>query len=173
MTLDPVVTVAGCGAVAWLFAAAALHKLRDWRGFRLALAGYRLVPGPLESVAAGLLVVVELAVSGALLLAVPPAALAAAGMLTLYALAMAVNLLRGRRLADCGCGGVPQPMSWALVARNLVLAVAALTLLLPVAARPLGWLDGFTAVAAIAAAASLYAAINALLAAATRLREAV
>ncbi len=173
MTLDPVVALAGHGGLAWLFAAAALHKLRDWRGFRFALAGYGLVPAPLEPVAAGSLVLVELAVSGALLLAAPPAAVAAAGVLTLYALAMAVNLLRGRRLADCGCGGAAQPLSWALVSRNLALVAVALSLLLPVAARPLGWMDGFTAVAAVAAAAALYAAVNALLAAATRLREAL
>jgi hypothetical protein len=44
-----------------------------------------------------------------------------ASLLLLFALAMAINLLRGRREISCGCDprGRPQPIRWALVARNV------------------------------------------------------
>jgi hypothetical protein len=44
--------------------------------------------------------------------------------LLLFALAMGVNLRRGRRHIDCGCfqSALRQTLSWTLVARNVVLA---------------------------------------------------
>ncbi len=36
-----------------------------------------------------------------------------------------LNLLRGRRFIDCGCGGAAQPLSIGLVLRNVVLAIGA------------------------------------------------
>jgi len=56
-------------------------------------------------------------------------ALFAAGLLGLYALAMAINLFRGRNHIDCGCSGPSdrtQIISWSLVKRNLVLVLLAL-----------------------------------------------
>ncbi|WP_289141256.1 MauE/DoxX family redox-associated membrane protein [uncultured Brevibacillus sp.] len=44
-------------------------------------------------------------------------------LLILYSVAIAINLLRGRRDISCGCGGVAgnHPISWLLVLRNLLL----------------------------------------------------
>jgi hypothetical protein len=115
------------------------------------VANYRLVPDSLAAPAAGLVIGLELLVTAALLRGVGLAAGAglAIALLLGFALAMAVNLRRGRREIDCGCfqSALRQQLSWALVARNLVLAA----LLLPLAgggALPetgLGLIDGLGA----------------------------
>lgn len=166
--IDPVVALALRAALALLLAAGALAKLRDLRGFAAAVAGYRLLPAALARPAAAAFVAGELALAAGLWL--PPlreaSALGAAGLLTLYGVAIAANLARGRRDIDCGCGGPlgRQTLSEGLVVRNLLLAAAALAAALPVAARPLVWLDALTLAASVAAAATLYAAASALLA---------
>ncbi len=49
-------------------------------------------------------------------------ALMGGALLALYALAMAINLARGRRDLDCGCGIVRKSISASMVVRNLLLA---------------------------------------------------
>jgi len=57
----------------------------------------------------------------------PISALFAAGLFFLFGSAVAVNLLRGRRELPCGCFGKKgTPISWHLVARDILLAVASL-----------------------------------------------
>jgi len=188
--IDPVVDLALRASLALLFATSALAKLRDLDGFAAAVAGYELLPRWLARPASRAFVALELALAAALSLpslrvlaslgfaslrgtrplAHPePEALAAAlggaSLLALYAFAIAVNLARGRRHIDCGCGGPAgrQAISGPLVLRNALLALAALALCLPVAARPFRALDFLTLLAAVAASAFLYAAANALL----------
>jgi len=87
----------------------------------------------------------------------------AAALFALYALAMSVNLLRGRSDVDCGCGGpyaARQTISWSLVIRNLVLTVVALTGGLPVVSRGLTLEDIGTIVCATVAIAFVYASIE-------------
>jgi hypothetical protein len=78
---------------------------------------------------------------------------------------MAVNLRRGRRDVDCGCFGPARrrPISSTLVARNVALAAAALTVALPVQPRALIWIDAVTITAGVLLLALLYAAIDGLL----------
>lgn len=117
-----------CALLALLLARAALHKLGDRLRFEGVLADYALVPQSLLRPMVRIVPGIELAC--ALALAVPPlrplGALAAAGLLSGYGLAMAINLLRGRSEIDCGCGGAPEPLGWRLVARNLILVAAVL-----------------------------------------------
>lgn len=168
MRLDPVLDLALRAGLALLFASGALAKLRDLRGFADAVAGYRLLPAALAAPAAAAFVAAELALAAALF--VPAlrvsASLGVAGVLLLYGFAIAVNLARGRRDIDCGCGGLSgrQTLSEALVLRNALLASAALASALPVAPRALGWLDALTVFGAVASASLLYAAANGLLA---------
>ncbi|HZR83707.1 MAG TPA: MauE/DoxX family redox-associated membrane protein [Candidatus Binatia bacterium] len=176
--IDPVVAAALRAGLALLFASAAVHKLRAPSAFRSALADYRLVPEPLVSGAAWGAIALECASAVAL---VAPGAYAAgpllaAALLGLYGAAIAVNLARGRRDLDCGClgPGRRQSIGWALVARNALLALAALACLAPLRSRPLVWLDGLTIVAAVAAGALLQGAAERLLAqgpALARLRD--
>lgn len=165
MTVDPLLAWVASGSLALLFALACIHKLAHWEELQRTLADYALAPRHLTVLLGGGLVAAELTVTIGLLMGLAAAAAGAAALLLLYASAMAANLLRGRRLADCGCGAAGQPLSWGLVVRNLLLASVALPALLPAAERPLGWLDGFTGLAAVAAAAALYAGADRLMAA--------
>jgi methylamine dehydrogenase accessory protein MauD len=135
MSVDPVIATIIRFALGWLFLAAPAHKLRDMADFRSVLATYRILPERLVAVAAWLVVVVEVAIGLGMLWQFTPAFVVGAALLLVYAGVMAINLLRGRRFIDCGCGGATQPLSIGLVLRNLVLAIAAITALAPSPAR--------------------------------------
>jgi uncharacterized membrane protein YphA (DoxX/SURF4 family) len=167
--LDPALHATLRTGLAVLLLAAARHKLRDLSRFAAAVRAYRLLPVSLARCAAPCLAVLELVVGAALL--VPPvgrgAALAAAGLLSLYGAAIAINLARGRTGIDCGCAGPLRrktPLSVALVVRNAVLVVCALAGALPVAERAWVWLDVVSVAGGVAAAPVLYAAIDLALA---------
>jgi hypothetical protein len=168
MSLDPALDLALRAGLASLFATSALAKLRDLGGFAGAVAGYRLLPAWAAAPGAAAFVAAELALAAVLF--VPAlravASVGAAGLLLLYGVAIALNLARGRREIDCGCGGFSgrQALSEALVLRNALLAAAALASALPVTPRTLGWLDALTVCGAVASAALLYAAANLLVA---------
>ena len=98
------------------------------------------------------------------------ALIAVAGLLVLYAVAMAINLWRGKRNIDCGCGGDGQSLSWALVLRNAVLAGLALGVSGPAGERDFEWLDGVTLVGGVLAFYVLYLLVDELLRQSTRLR---
>ncbi len=171
--MDPVVGLVVRGALAVLFAAAAVHKLRDRRHFDGVVLDYRLLPPQLALRVARLLPALELALAFGLVWGFSLAAPAAAALLLGYGAAMAVNLARGHRTIDCGCGGPPQRLSGWLVARNAVLAGAALVTVLPAGLRPQGALDGLTVLGAVAAIGLLYVACGQLLANAPGLRALV
>jgi hypothetical protein len=93
-------------------------------------------------------------------------ALAAVLLLVVFMIAMGINIRRGRTSIDCGCfmNALRQRIGWGLVARNALLAAAALLLLLPQAARPLVWMDIMTIVAATGCLLLAYASASLLLA---------
>lgn len=107
---------------------AAVAKLRDRSSFLGTVAAYRLLPDALVTPFATLLPPVELLLGLALCSGLVPAATAfgAAGLLLLFAAAMAINIRRGRASIDCGCtpGKGGQPLHWLLVVRNGVIALA-------------------------------------------------
>lgn len=113
---------------ALVFARAATFKLRDIEAFADAVAAYRILPVGLVELASRVVTALETACALALLTPWTRAAgeVAGAGLLSAFAFAMAVNLLRGRREIDCGCGDPSrrQPLAWSLVARNLALGAA-------------------------------------------------
>ncbi len=113
-------------ALAALLAAAGIGKLRDRRRFDGTVLDYRLLPPRLALRLAAPLPWVELALGVGLLAGVRQAGQAAALLFGIYGAAMAVNLARGRRLIDCGCGDEPQRLNGWLVLRNALLAAAAL-----------------------------------------------
>jgi len=145
MPLDPVIQHVACALLAIVFASAAWHKLRDLLAFELALDAYALLPSPLvrpfawtlpllESLAAVTLVLTPTRTAGGVL---------AIALLALVTGAVVVNLLRGRTDVGCGCGGIEdeQTLSWALVARNALLALGGLAAFAPTSPRALTWLD--------------------------------
>jgi len=112
--------------IALVFLSAALGKIRHRLAFEGVVANYRLLPEIAVPAFALLLPLVEAAIAGALLFAPPfwPEA-GAALLLVVFAAAMAINILRGRRHIDCGCfqSALKQTLNWTLVVRNAGLAM--------------------------------------------------
>jgi hypothetical protein len=147
MRIDPAIGLLIVAGAALLFARAAVHKLRDLAQFEQILAAYRVLPAG-TGAASRLLPLLELAVAAGLMVPASrlPASVAALLLLLIYALAIAINLLRGRRDISCGCGG-PRDRTriapW-MVARNVVIAVALALTLLPWGGRDLVFTDAVT-----------------------------
>lgn len=116
--------------VAGIFLRSGLIKVSRIAEFRSAVANYRLLPAAAVLVVSWALpfaeIVLAVMLAAGLLPVVASAALAA--MLVIFAVAIAVNLARGRSF-DCGCGGsvAPNLISWRHVLLDLVLAGAAAT----------------------------------------------
>jgi len=165
MTIDPFMAFAVRGAFATLMSAAAAHKLRDASDFRQAVENYRILPAIAVPAAARLIPVVEAAAAALTLSGNPIGLLAIAGLLLLYAAAIAINLKRGHRHIDCGClafGKVGQPINILMVARNLLFAATALAIAASATAdRPLTWIDWLGILCAIIATALLYGIVEA------------
>jgi hypothetical protein len=167
MMLDPAIGWTVVLLLAGVFGAAATTKLRALDAFVGVVHNYRLVPEPLVRPIAYALPVIELSIAVGVLLPAGrvPSAIAAAILLALFAGAMAINLVRGRRDIDCGCFAtvLRQRLSWLLVLRNLLLAALALLIVPGMGARGLGWLDLVTVGCASMALLFVYAAASRLL----------
>lgn len=165
---DPVWVTASSLGLAVLLGAAALHKLRERAGFARVLHGYGLLPETLDKPLALLLAVLELLAAAGLLLPAlrATAALLAAALLLLYAGAMALSLMQGRRIDDCGChlGAQRQDVSLPLVWRNLLLVLLALNLLQAPGSRRLGLYDDLLVGCLLLCGCTFYLLANTLIA---------
>ncbi len=166
MTIDPSIALASRLLGALVFLTAVAGKLAHRHELAGVVVNYRLVPEPLAASMAWLVVGLESLVTVSLatgLYARSGAALAIA-LLCGFALAMGINLVRGRREIDCGCfqSGLRQSLSPGLLVRNLVLALALSPLFAATSAwgGPLQWVDG---VGAGLAAYGLYRTFDQLL----------
>jgi hypothetical protein len=161
----------------------AWHKLRDLRAFRVAIAGYALLPAIVVPAVALIVAGAESALgigllgasiptfgSGAPVSALP--ALGSAMLLSVYTGAIVINLGRGRTRIDCGCGGPAGalPLGRALVVRNALLILVALAASLPRVPRALGSLDAVVVLVATGTFACLYGAAETALANVARWR---
>ena len=159
---DPLLVWIARAGLATLLAQAALAKLADRSLFEQHLAAYGVPDRHLaataialpaaEALAAGLLLTPWRGVGAAL----------ATALLLLYAGVMAWHRSRGHAL-DCGCGGEPLPLSWALVLRNGGRGARARPAAAPTAARALGWGDFLVIAAAVVLGTLLYAALHQVL----------
>jgi Methylamine utilisation protein MauE len=127
--LGPFLQIAGVAAsvaIGLIFLVAGIDKLRHRAVLPGVIANYRLVPAALVTPVAWLLPVVEIIVAAGLLVGSRAAAIGAIVLLLVFAAAMAINIQRGRRHIDCGCGqaALRQTLGWGLVGRNLLLALA-------------------------------------------------
>lgn len=121
--------VASCAAVllAWVFAAAAVAKLRDPRA---TAASFRELGLPAPDALGRAVPATELAIAIALLLSPAAGALAALAALSFFSTVLATRLRAGSA-ASCGCFGATgdQPISFVELVRNAIFglfAVAAL-----------------------------------------------
>ena len=165
-TIDPVVNFVLRGGIAAILGLAAWHKLMDRNTFEEQLAAYALLPVGLLHPFSRAIPLIETALAIALLVRFEHAATGAVALFALYAGAMGINLVRGRRDIDCGCDGLngKQMLHPVLVIRNIVLMAIALATLLPLSARSLIWADYVIALLATLSALALYTALNTLIA---------
>lgn len=165
--MDPVIHSILVISLSLLFFAAAIGKLSDYLAFKRVLVNYRLFPRGSEVLIAPVVLILELGTGLGLLFSGTrfSATVLATVILSVYALAITINLLRGRTNIDCGCmGRSSQTISSALPIRNLVLVLTALLILVPTHNRELMWLDFVVLVAGVLALSLCYAASNQLLA---------
>lgn len=166
LVTDPVLTRALGATLSVVFLVGAWNKLKDPLVFSGALDNYRLLPERLVPLVAGVLPIVELSAGGLLLF---PDTAYFGGVLALLLLltvtaAVAINVLRGHTRIDCGCGGLSgQPLSWALVVRNLLLMAMVGLAMQDAAVRALVWADYLTVGGAVLALVGLYVSANQLM----------
>jgi hypothetical protein len=169
MAVDPALELLAKLTLAAVFATAAVAKLRAFEAFAGTVHNFRLLPEALARPTAYLLPPLEALIALGLLwpATVGASALGAHALLAIFALAIAINLQRGRRSVDCGCFGFDyhQPLSWWLVGRNALLAILALVVLLGgPASRALHWLDIASALAGAITLLALYLALERIVA---------
>jgi hypothetical protein len=154
-------------ALATLFGAAVLHKLRARDQWPAIVRQYRLLPELLAGPVALLLPLVEALAAAALLWPRTRAAgaLSVAAVLLAYACALVINLRRGRRSIDCGCfaSSSRQGIAPWMIGRNLVLAALALALLLPTNGRALSAAEFSLALAFVMTLGFLYPVLEMVL----------
>ena len=121
---------------------AGVTKLADREGFRRAVADYQVLPGGLERPFAALLPWLETTLGALLLLGLGTAVAAslATPLFLSFALAIGVNLRRGRHF-DCHCFGAVQSerIGWPALLRSAALVLVALAV--AVGASRFGALD--------------------------------
>jgi hypothetical protein len=154
--------------LSYLFVVGAMQKLADASYFQQVITDYQILPTALSPLLARTLPLIELAAGIALL--IPMSRFAALGTVTLlltsYSIAIAINIVRGRRDIDCGCAGPGQEQtlsSW-LLGRNGLLIVLALSAMAATGQFHLPWSAWTLALLGTALAALLYHVFNQLIA---------
>lgn len=131
--------------IALVFAHAFVSKWPHRQELTGVIVALRILPAALAPPMAWVVLLLEGAIVVTLVtgLAALQGAVLAATLLCTFALAMAVNLWRGRRDIECGCfrDNLRQHLTWGLVARNLVFAGIALESLAEPVARASGAQD--------------------------------
>jgi hypothetical protein len=149
-------------AAGLLFLSAGARKLAHWQEFRGVVAAYRVLPEISTAPVAAAVIALELLLGTASILnrGMPLAGIGIASMLAVFAMAMAINLRRGRTSIDCGCfqTALRQPLEWRLVARNVVCSL--IVLLASMAPDLSDSTHSLLALPAGAALFSLYLALN-------------
>jgi Methylamine utilisation protein MauE len=158
--MDPFFELTIAWSLAALFAGSTLHKLQalpEWPGV---VRNYRLMPDAFGGAAAWLILCAGALTAGALLFETTRrvGAIAAALQLLIFGAAIGINIERGRTAIDCGCFGsrLRQGISRWMVARNAVLALCSLSLLLPASPRMLSAMEVAVCLGLILTLAFLY-----------------
>jgi hypothetical protein len=168
--IDPLIArVIGFG-FAVLFIGAAWHKLSSRERFAAILRDYQLLPDILIRPLTFLIPAIEMTLVFGWISGLSPwiTAMTSAALLATYALAMAINVVRGRIYIDCGCGfgaatGEEQALSSSLVARNILLIGVALLSLVPTTERDVGIIDLIIVSASVLIAILMYASSEQLI----------
>jgi hypothetical protein len=116
----------GAGLLGVVFAISVYRKLKGYERFKSSLSDYQLFPPSLLGLAAPGVIGLEIAAIAAIVAPVGPGLWIAFALLSLYTLAMMINMTRDRAAIDCGCGDQPTQISGWLLARNGALMLLAL-----------------------------------------------
>jgi len=167
MTFDPVISVICALILSYVFVVASFHKWQSISEFKRTLSDYQVVPDRLVSIFIYAIPVIELITGIALLIPISSglAAISASALLCIYIFAIGINLLKGRRTIDCGCGGTEQKQNiseWLLL-RNGLLLFLAYCITASVQARELFWFDWAVVFLAAVVGCLFYNIINQLL----------
>jgi len=157
------IVAAGAIALSWLMAASGAAKLRRPEDHARAFDAYALLPAGAGRWLVPVLGVAECLVAAAIWPRGTREAAAALmlALLALYSAAIAVNLLRGRRDIECGCGAATHvPLSGWLLARNAALMATALAVCAAPHALALAAASWPAALASLAVAALLVLLYN-------------
>jgi hypothetical protein len=168
MILDPFITLTAQYCLALLMFAGGMHKSADVGRFAVAISAYRIVPACLERPVAMLLITIEVVLGASLVVprAKEHAALVTACLLALYFVAIAVNILGGRRQLNCACSfhGRATPVSGFHLLRNAILILLAVVGSMPHSSRIVCWVDGVQITASVLCLALIYLSADSLLA---------
>ena len=167
MKFDPIILVTCSLILSYVFVVASVHKWQNLDGFKSTIVNYQILPEGMSGAFVFSIPAVELICGIALLnpYSASLGALVAAILLLMYIIAIAINLLRGRRTIDCGCGGTEQKQAiseW-LIFRNGILLFFAYAVITNVQTRELGWLDWIVVLLATATGCLFYNIVNQLL----------
>ena len=172
--IDPVILMVCIASAAIIALAGAAPKWREPSRFRASLEAFALLPSfavrPLSFVFPAL----EAAGALGLLFADSrvPSAIALIALFALFAMALAINVLRGHTDIDCGCSGfiaaraserTPKSIGWWHVARAFMLAALSAATLIPASARSLVWFDYLSAGACTLFAVAAWFTLDVLL----------
>lgn len=166
---DPMILAFSQVILMLVFLSGAWSKLGAREAFEGVVYNYRLLPEFAIRPTSYLLPLAELAVGLGLAYA-PTRAYAAVGalfLLAVFSIAIAINLLRGRREIDCGCFSsvLKQRLSGGLIVRNTALMGLAAWLAWGApqgSAGTAGWLDWLVGLAAALAVAFVYMSSSSL-----------
>ena len=173
--IDPLFIYLSSAFIALYFLLSGIHKFMNLDRFCATLNDYELLPDRLAKPVARLLALLELVIGGVfVLLSVQVFAVgsmswpsyAAAWLLLLYAVAMAINIYRGRTNIDCGCSFQARktPLSYGHLLRNMALACLSLVPLFPASERDLTHVDVMHILLGLVVVAMVYLSTEALLA---------
>lgn len=162
--IDPIITMVAALTLSVIFASAASHKLMHRVWFRRQVQEYELIHPLFVPVAAIVLPIAELMIALGLLWSGSRvyAAVLALLIIATYAVAISINLIKGRKDIDCGCSGptMQQPLQPGLLLRNAFLAVLAFVACIPLVDRLLGLHDNFVMILAATVLVLLYTAAD-------------
>lgn len=150
---------------AGMLAFAAAGKLRHRARFAEIVKGYKLIPERFAPIAGLVVPIVEFGAAGLIILQPLTGAVLAAAIFLLYGALLLSAIIRRIDLEDCGCSwgpGSEKGAGWPLVARNVVLAAAVLTLSFAPATDPAGTIEILTGLGAAAVAVLFWLAVSTL-----------
>ncbi len=167
---EPVVIIFCQLSLTVIFGLGAWGKFRELEEFTGIVRNYRLLPELAIRPVAYLMPALEAAIAVALLVGTvqPYPAMGAFVLLAIFALAIGINILRGRRYIDCGCfkTTLKQRLSWWLVIRNGLLMIMAAVLVVTggssadMVTGPIALLDVYTGTMATIVVVMFYVVLS-------------